>query len=244
MNARPSPATEPPGHARTAPVAAGSTDDPVLHDATHTRYHGVVRFRVFRVSVAKNGFVMLNTWAWLVVAVVAVLAAMFVLRPAAAETALTVGAPAPDFALPDAHGQERRLADFRGEWLLLYFYPKDDTPGCTREACAFRDGYAELRARGVQVVGVSLDDAASHRAFAQKYRLPFPLLSDAGGTVAQRYGALWSLGPVRFAKRHSVLIDPQGRVARLYRDVDVDRHFREVLDALAALTPGPGGTPP
>ncbi len=187
---------------------------------------------------------MMSAWIWLVAAVAVALAAMIVLRPAAADTPVAAGAPAPDFALPDAQGQERRLADFRGEWLLLYFYPKDDTPGCTREACAFRDGYAELRARGVQVVGVSLDDAASHRAFAQKHRLPFPLLSDAGGAVAQRYGALWSLGPVRFAKRHSFLIDPRGEVARLYRDVDVDRHFREVLDDLAALTAGTAGTLP
>lgn len=186
----------------------------------------------------------MSAWAWLAAAVAVALTTMFAWRPAVAEPTVEVGAPAPDFSLPDAQGRERRLKDFRGEWLLLYFYPKDDTPGCTKEACAFRDGYAELRARGVQVVGVSLDDGASHRAFAQKHRLPFPLLSDTGGTVARRYGSLWSLGPIRFARRHSFLIDPEGKVVRVYRDVDVDRHFREVLGDVAALTAGAGGMRP
>lgn len=150
---------------------------------------------------------------------------------------LVPGAPAPGFNLPDANGQSRSLDSFRGEWLLLYFYPKDDTPGCTTEACAFRDGYLELRRRGVQVVGVSLDDAASHRAFADKHSLPFPLLSDSDGQVAQAYGALWSLGPIRFAKRHSFLLDAQGNIARIYRSVDPDTHYRQVLDDLDTLAP-------
>ncbi len=149
---------------------------------------------------------------------------------------LLAGAAAPEFSLPDAAGQQRQLEDFRGEWLLLYFYPKDDTPGCTKEACAFRDGYQELRRRGVQVVGVSLDNMASHRAFANKHRLPFPLLSDSGGHVAERYGALWSFGPVRFSRRHSFLIDPQGRIAEIYRSVDPDSHYHQVLDDLNRLS--------
>jgi len=149
---------------------------------------------------------------------------------------LLVGAAAPEFSLSDAAGQQRQLKDFRGEWLLLYFYPKDDTPGCTQEACAFRDGYQELRRRGVQVVGVSLDDAASHQAFANKHRLPFPLLSDTDGYVAERYGALWSLGPIRFSRRHSFLIDAEGRIAEIYRSVDPDTHYRQVLDDLDRLS--------
>jgi len=100
------------------------------------------------------------------------------------------------------------------------------------EACAFRDGYQELRRRGVQVMGVSLDDTASHQAFANKHRLPFPLLSDTDGQVAKRYGALWSLGPIKYAKRHSFLIDAQGRIVQIYRSVDPDIHFRQVLEDL------------
>ncbi len=145
---------------------------------------------------------------------------------------LITGAAAPEFSLSDAAGQQRQLKDFRGEWLLLYFYPKDDTPGCTQEACAFRDGYQELRRRGAQVVGVSLDDTDSHQAFANKHRLPFPLLSDTDGQVAKRYGALWSLGPIKYAKRHSFLIDAQGRIVQIYRSVDPDMHFRQVLEDL------------
>lgn len=168
---------------------------------------------------------------WLLLAAVLVGGLLWARAQARADT-LAPGMPAPDFALPDARGEQRALADFRGEWLLLYFYPKDDTPGCTKQACAFRDGYQELRARGVQVVGVSLDDGESHRAFAEKHRLPFPLLSDRTGEVAASYGALWSLGPLRLTRRHSFLIDPQGRLARIYRDVDVDSHYRQVQDDL------------
>lgn len=168
---------------------------------------------------------------WLLLAAAVVGGLLWVRAQARADT-LAPDMPAPDFILPDARGGQRALADFRGEWLLLYFYPKDDTPGCTKQACAFRDGYQELRARGVQVVGVSLDDGESHRAFAEKHRLPFPLLSDRTGEVAASYGALWSLGPLRLTRRHSFLIDPQGRLARIYRDVDVDSHYRQVLDDL------------
>ena len=149
-----------------------------------------------------------------------------------AET-LSPGMPAPDFVLPDAQGMQRSLADYRGDYVLLYFYPRADTPGCTREACAFRDGYRELRGLGVQVIGVSVDAPAAQQAFAAKYALPFPLLSDSAGQVADSYGALWSLGPLRFAKRHSFLIDKQGRLVRIYRDVDVATHYRQVLADVA-----------
>ena len=167
--------------------------------------------------------------AWWTLAALAVLIGVLWLRGEARADALAVGMDAPDFMLPDAQGTQRRLDDFRGEWLLLYFYPKDDTPGCTKEACAFRDGYQALRARSVRVVGISLDDAASHRAFANKYGLPFPLLIDTNGDMAARYGALRAWGPVRFAKRHSFIIDPAGRVRKIYRSVDVDTHYDEVL---------------
>ena len=177
----------------------------------------------------------MSAGAWWTLAVLAALIGVLWLRREAHADRLDVGMDAPDFELPDAQGAQRRLADFRSEWLLLYFYPKDDTPGCTKEACAFRDGYQALRARSVRVVGVSLDDAASHRAFERKYRLPFPLLSDTNGDVAASYGALRAWGPVRFAKRHSFLIDPAGRIRKIYRNVDVGTHYDEVLGDLNLL---------
>jgi peroxiredoxin Q/BCP len=174
-----------------------------------------------------------NKWLWLAVIAVAVLGIFFWSRPRA--DVLQPGVAAPDFDLPDARGEIRRLTDYRGSWLLLYFYPKDDTPGCTKEACAFRDGYTELRQRGVQVVGVSTDDSASHQQFATKHNLPFPLLSDVDGEIAGRYGALWSFGPIRIAKRHSFLIDASGNINQIYRNVDPDNHYRQVLEDLAKV---------
>ncbi|GAA5157834.1 peroxiredoxin [Viridibacterium curvum] len=155
--------------------------------------------------------------------------------PVMADT-LTVGQPAPVFALKDQSGVMRSLEQFRGKWLVLYFYPKNDTPGCTTEACNFRDGQAFITGLGAQVVGVSIDESASHKAFAEKYKLPFPLLADAEGTVADRYGALSNWGVVRFAKRQTFIIDPRGVLRKIYRDVDADKHAQQVLDDLKALT--------
>ena len=148
---------------------------------------------------------------------------------------LAPGQPAPEFALKDQHGTLQRLTDYRGKWLVVYFYPKDDTPGCTKEACKFRDNLPEIRALTAQVLGVSVDNAESHARFAEKYQLPFSLLSDSDGAIAKAYGALWSLGPIKFAKRHSFIIDPAGRIAKIYRDVDPERHSGEVIDDLKAL---------
>jgi peroxiredoxin Q/BCP len=148
---------------------------------------------------------------------------------------MTLGAAAPDFSLPDQQGRLRRLGDYRGRWLVLYFYPKDDTPGCTREACRFRDDYPALRRLGAEILGVSVDSPESHMSFSNQYRLPFPLLADAKGMVARQYAALWSFGPIRFARRRTFLIDPQGRIARVFRKVNPDLHSREVIAALTAL---------
>jgi peroxiredoxin Q/BCP len=148
---------------------------------------------------------------------------------------LAVGEAAPDFALRDQHGAWHRLADYQGGWLVMYFYPKDDTPGCTTEACEFRDDVLAFKKMGVALLGVSLDDIASHREFAEKYHLPFPLLSDADGRVAKSYGALFSLGPLKFAKRHSFIIDQQGKMAKIYRDVDPKRHSKQLIADLEAL---------
>jgi peroxiredoxin Q/BCP len=141
----------------------------------------------------------------------------------------TVGTAAPDFSLHDQQGALRKLADFRGKWLVLYFYPKDETPGCTTEACSFRDGQALISALGAQVVGVSIDDSSSHSAFAANHQLPFPLLADTDGAVASRYGSLSDWKLVKFAKRQTFLIDPQGVVRKAYLNVDPDTHAAQVL---------------
>ena len=151
---------------------------------------------------------------------------------------LASGSPAPDFRLLDQYGKPHSLADYRGRWVVLYFYPKDDTPGCTKEACAFRDDIRQLQQMQVALLGVSLDSVDSHRGFAKKYSLPFPLLADPGGEVAGAYGALWSLGPIRFARRHSFIIDPQGRIARIYRAVTPGGHSDEVIQDLTGLGAG------
>jgi len=153
-------------------------------------------------------------------------------------TELEAGKPAPGFELLDQNGQVRALAGYRGQWLVLYFYPRDNTPGCTAEACEFRDDLLILDGMGVAVVGVSLDDLNSHARFADRYRLGFPLLSDPGGEVARAYGALFRLGPLRFARRHTFLIDPGGRIARIYRKVDPKTHSGRVIRDLQALRDG------
>jgi peroxiredoxin Q/BCP len=145
------------------------------------------------------------------------------------------GDVAPDFELPDQVGTLRSSAEFLGKWLVLYFYPKDDTPGCTEQAARFRDAMGEIEALGAVVCGVSVDDSASHAAFARKHNLPFPLLADKGGAVAARYGSLVNLGIVRFARRNSFLIDPQGRVAKVYLGVNPAGNARDITTDLARL---------
>lgn len=154
---------------------------------------------------------------------------------AAQAATLEPGQAAPTFTLPDQDGKTRRLADWRGQWLVLYFYPKNDTPGCTTEACNFRDDWLLLQELGAAVVGVSVDTSASHAAFAQKYKLPFPLLADAKGEVASSYGALSDWWVYKFAKRQTFIVDPQGRIARIYRSVDSDKHSAEIVADLRQL---------
>jgi thioredoxin-dependent peroxiredoxin len=151
---------------------------------------------------------------------------------------LTEGQPAPDFSLRDAAGNTVRLADLRGKKVVLYFYPKDDTPGCTKEACGFRDQYARFEDRGVVVLGVSPDDEASHTSFATKFGLPFRLLADPEGRVADAYG-VWkeknNYGRTFMGvERTTFLIDEQGKIAKIYPRVQVDGHIDEVLAALGA----------
>jgi peroxiredoxin Q/BCP len=144
---------------------------------------------------------------------------------------LPVGAPAPTFAVTAHDGQRIALDELRGKWVALYFYPKDDTPGCTKEACGFRDASKPLEDAGVVVLGVSEQDAASHSAFAEKYHLPFPLLPDDKGEIAAAYHVPVTVG---FAKRVTYLIDREGRVARVWPTVTPTGHAQEILAAVSA----------
>ncbi|MGB9688237.1 thioredoxin-dependent thiol peroxidase [Thermogutta sp.] len=152
---------------------------------------------------------------------------------------LEEGVEAPDFKLPSDTGETIHLKTLRGRPAVLYFYPKDDTPGCTREACAFRDLKAEMEKLGAVVLGVSADDLESHKKFRQKYNLNFPLLSDVDHKVAEMFGA-WR-EKVRFGKksmgiqRSTFLIDAQGVIRKVWKNVKVDGHDEQVLKALQEL---------
>jgi peroxiredoxin Q/BCP len=152
---------------------------------------------------------------------------------------IDAGGPAPDFTLDDQDGKPVTLSDLHGRWVLVYFYPKADTPGCTAQACSARDHSADYEAANAVVLGVSPDSVASLRAFAEKYGLAFTLLSDDGGQVAQKYGA-W-VEKNRFGRRYfgnersSVLVDPEGNVARVFGKVKPAEHDELVLGALKEL---------
>jgi len=148
---------------------------------------------------------------------------------------LKIGDAAPEFNLYDQSGNSHSIKDYSGQWLILYFYPKDDTPGCIKEACAFRDEYRVITEKNTQVLGVSIDSQKSHAGFAKKYHLPFPLLADEDGKVAKSYQSLWSLGFIKFAKRHSFIIDPEGIIKKIYRSVDVDKHSQHIIADLERL---------
>lgn len=146
-----------------------------------------------------------------------------------------VGDEAPGFRLRDQDGNWVSLDQFRGRWVALYFYPKADTPGCTTEACEFRDNIFAFEEIGATILGVSLDDVKDQKAFAEKYSLPFPLLSDAKGETAGAYGVLNNIMGMKLAKRQSFLIGPDGRIAKHYDKVDPKSHSREVLADLKTL---------
>ena len=146
-----------------------------------------------------------------------------------------VGEAAPGFKLSDQNGMPRALDEFRGKWLVLYFYPRDDTPGCTEQAMRFRNAMRDLEAAGAAVCGVSVDNSEKHAAFARKYNLPFALLADRDGIVATRYGSIRHFGVVKFAKRNTFLVDPQGKVAKVYLGVNPARNAQDVSDDLENL---------
>jgi peroxiredoxin Q/BCP len=140
---------------------------------------------------------------------------------------------APDFTAPDETGAMRSLSEFRGHPVVLYFYPKDGTPGCTREACAFRDEWQRIRATGAEVVGVSLDSVESHAAFKKKHALPFPLLSDSDGRVLRAYGVPRNSNG--YASRTTFVIDARGIIRRIFPEVDPAVHVDQVLAVLTQM---------
>lgn len=155
---------------------------------------------------------------------------------------LSLGAAAPAISLPDQDGKTRSLADHRGKWVLVYFYPRDDTPGCTIEACGVRDAWSDFARRGIEVFGISGDSTKSHRKFADKFKLPFTLLADESKAVIRAYGAF---GKKKFMGREfdgilrqSFLVDPKGKLARIYAKVKPAEHAAEVLADVAALSGG------
>jgi peroxiredoxin Q/BCP len=145
------------------------------------------------------------------------------------------GSAAPDFTLPSQEGASVSLKDYRGSWVVLYFYPKDQTPGCTREAHNFQLDQSKYAERHAVVLGVSVDSVDSHKKFCAKEGLNFKLLADQDGSTSRAYGSLTNLGVVKFAARHTFLIDPNGKVARAYTSVDPVHHSEEVLSALDQL---------
>jgi thioredoxin-dependent peroxiredoxin len=165
-------------------------------------------------------------------------AAVILLRPRSARAEmLKVGEVAPDFSTEAVLGEQSiavHLSDFRGRPVVLYFYPKDNTPGCTKEACAFRDGYAKFLSGGITLLGCSIDSAEAHRGFARKHRLPFPLLLDPDKRIAKAYGAENGIPILGLDRRITYVIGEDGRVLKVYPQVDPAVHATEILHDLGA----------
>ncbi len=165
------------------------------------------------------------------------IAAAFAFMPTAGHAASVPqpGASAPNFTLPSQDGSKISLDQFRGKWVVLYFYPRDMTSGCTIEAHNFQRDQQKYSDRNTVVLGVSVDSVDSHQKFCTKEGLNFKLLSDSDHKVSEEYGSLTNLGLVKFASRHTFIINPEGKIAKVYTDVNPNRHSEEVLAALAEL---------
>jgi peroxiredoxin Q/BCP len=150
-----------------------------------------------------------------------------------------VGSVAPEFELADQTGQLHSLEDYRGQWVVLYFYPKDETPGCTTQACEFRDNIFAFRELNAQILGVSLDDVESHKEFAENHSLPFPLLADIDGRTSDAYGVKTRMLGMTVAKRQTFIIGPDGNVAKHYESVKPGEHSEAVIADLKSLVATP-----
>lgn len=168
-----------------------------------------------------------RTWAGLLVAALCATSAL----------AVQEGEPAPDFRAPSTSGSELGLSDFSGKWLVLYFYPKAFTPGCTAEACSLRDGYAAIIDSGAQILGVSVDTLDTQKKFKAEYHLPFDLLADESGVVTKTFGAEGMIG--RMSRRVTFIISPEGKIARAIESVKSAEHDAQVLAALRELQAKP-----
>jgi thioredoxin-dependent peroxiredoxin len=146
--------------------------------------------------------------------------------------ALTVGTKAPDFTVQDTHGNTVKLADYANKTVVLYFYPKDDTPGCTKEACSFRDNYEQYLSKSIAVFGVSMDDEASHKAFTDKFSLPFPLLADSNGTITTAYDVAGEKNGFRYAQRVTYVIT-NGTITQVFDTISTETHATDVMAAIA-----------
>ena len=173
--------------------------------------------------------------AFILILLAGALALSFMPHGSAAEQP-AVGSRAPEFELADQTGQLHSLEDYRDQWVVLYFYPKDDTPGCTTEACEFRDNIFAFRDLNAQILGVSLDDVESHRDFAEAHSLPFPLLADVDGLAADAYGVKTRMLGMTVAKRQTFIIAPDGNIAKHYEKVKPAEHSEQVLEDLRTLS--------
>ncbi|MGP1386232.1 MAG: peroxiredoxin [Thainema sp.] len=138
---------------------------------------------------------------------------------------LTAGTKAPEFTAKDTNGKTVSLSDYKGKTVVLYFYPKDDTPGCTKEACSFRDNYSQYQGKDIAVFGVSIDDEASHKAFTDKFNLPFPLLADTDGSIMKAY----DVDGGGYAKRVTYVIDGDGNISKVYSSINTETHASDIL---------------
>ena len=167
-------------------------------------------------------------------------AALILSTPSLADESPAVGSAAPAFRLQDQSGKWHSLSDYKGKWVVLYFYPKDNTPGCTTQACEFRDNIFAYRDLNAVILGVSVDNVESHKSFSEEHKLPFPILADVDKKVTTAYGTLMTyLGVSELARRDTFIIDPKGRVAKHYVKVDPKGHSELVLTDLRALAGKP-----
>lgn len=172
-------------------------------------------------------------WASIVLSLAGLI--LWVWRASRITPYLVEGEAAPDFQLNDQDGRMRSLQAYRGRWLVLYFYPRAATPGCTRQACDFRDNFLKVQALNAEIVGISVDRSEAHARFARQHHLPFALMADPAGKTAAAYGTLFRLGPLRFARRHTFILTPEGRVGKIFRQVHPGQHAAEVGAAIEAM---------